>query len=253
MKLTEAVLEVLGKHGGAATVASLFAEVPQLTNAIKSEKTAKIEHSIRGSLSYLMGDSRGSRKCIKRIGLATYALMDYEVKNNLFNEIATEKVEQKSFLALPRTKLHGHLQGMLIEIGNMKKFQTYTPDKNVIFNGKSLAEVSSVKTIPQFTYQTRLKKIAKIDVIWFKNGYPVKTFDVENSTDFTNALVRCSQLENFKTKFVMVANKKKRGIFADRIATHPFNKLRDSVTLWENEFVFEYYKRAMHLHELKPS
>lgn len=251
MKLKDAVLEVLKRHDGAATTATLFAEVPNLTTAIKSTKSDKILHSIRGMLSHLTGDNRGSPKLIKRIGLATYALIDYEAENNLFDEIATEKVAQESFITLPETKLHGHLQGMLVEIGNMRNFDTYTPDKNVIFNGKSLADISSLESIPQFTYNDRIDIVRQIDVIWFKDGYPVQTFDVENSTNFTNAFVRSYQLKYFTAKCYMIADKRKQNVFNKRLATKPFDEIKGSVEFVENAAVFETYKRMMHLHNFK--
>lgn len=249
MKWTEAIIEVLQKHGGATTLASMYAEAPKLVSKTSAQD---IEKAVRSGLE-LLKHGRGKRKQqrIKQIGLATYALMEYEVDNDLFDDIKNSKIEGKSFAALPETKLHGHLQGMLIEIGNMKNFQTYTPDKNVVLNGKKLSEVASLDSIPQFTYADRLDLVRRIDVIWFKDGYPVQTFDVENSTNFTTAFLRSYQLKYFKTKCFMIADKSKENVFKKRLATKPFNEIKDSVTLVENEHVFEAYKRMMHLHELK--
>lgn len=251
MKLTDAIVYVLKKHGGAATIAALFAEVPHLTTAIKSENPEKIAHSIRGSLSYLIGDSRGSRKRIKRIGLGTYALIGHEAENNLYDEIEKKEVVQENFLALPKSKLHGYLQGMLIEIGNMRKFETYTPDKGTVFNGKNLSELSSVRVMPPFTYSARVDIVRQIDVIWLKDDYPVATFDVENSTNFTHAFLRSYQLKYFTTKCFMVADKSKRAMFDRRAATKPFDEIGDRVEFMENASVFETYERMMHLHKLK--
>lgn len=45
--------------------------------------------------------------------------------------------------------LHSVLQGRLIEIGNIRGFQTYCPDSSKRFNRKSLSESISFKPMPQ--------------------------------------------------------------------------------------------------------
>lgn len=243
LRWKDAVLEVLHQNNGATTLATLYAETPKFIAKSKSEDYT---HDIRGYLTRLKKENK-----IKQIGLSTYALKDFEPTNNIYEEILNEKVTQKSFIALTETTMHGHLQGMLIEIGNMQGYDTYTPDKNVVFNGKSLSEVASMKVIPEFTYSKAVKKIAQIDVIWFKEGYPVKTFDVEHSTDFTKALVRSYQLKYFTAKCFMVADKKKQKLFEDRITTKPFDELQDGVELLFNSDVFDGYKNMLKIATLQ--
>lgn len=249
MKWTDAIIEVLKRHGGAATLNALYAEVPKFATASNADD---IEKMVRSTVELLKnGRGENPKKRIKRIGLGSYALMDYEVDNNLFDEIEQDKLQEQDFSDLPEKKLHGHLQGMLIEIGNMKNFQTYTPDKNVVLNGKKLSEVASLDSIPRFTYDDRLDLVRQIDVVWFENGYPVQTFDVEHSTNFTTALLRSYQLKYFKTKCFMVADQKKANLFAKRIATKPFDEIKDDVKLVAITYVFEWYKKMIGLHNLE--
>ena len=249
MKWTDAIIEVLERHGGAATLNALYAEVPDLAAASKADDIGKM---VRSTVELLKnGRGKNPKIRIKRIGLGSYALLNYEVDNNLFDAIEQDKLQEQTFSALPEKKLHGHLQGMLVEIGNMKNFQTYTPDKNVVLNGKKLSEVASLDSIPRFTYDDRLDLIRQIDVVWFENGYPVQTFDVEHSTNFTTALLRSYQLKYFKTKCFMVADQKKANLFAKRIATKPFDEIKDDVTLVESAYVFEWYKQMIGLHNLE--
>ena len=210
---------MLHKHGGATTLAILYSEVP---NLVSNSKAKDFCHNIRGYLRRLKNEDK-----IKQIGLGTYAFKDYKSQNHLYESILNETVTEQSFTSLPNRKIHGYLQGMLIEIGNMKGLDTYTPDKNIVFNGKSLSDVASCKFMPEFTYSKILKKVAQIDVIWFRDGFPVTTFDIEHSTDFTKALVRGYQLKYFKTKCFMVSDEKKRKVFEDRITTKPFDEMKN--------------------------
>lgn len=60
------------------------------------------------------------------------------------------------------------MQGMLIEIGNMDGFNTYTPDKNGIFVNRELGKITTLDTIPKFTYENIVNdSIRFVDVIWF--------------------------------------------------------------------------------------
>lgn len=234
---------VLQKHGGAATLATFYNDIPALGVKHNSQDYEKM---IRGYLSRMKNQG-----VIKRIGLSTYALVDYKVQNDLYESILNEKITKRDFVALPSKDMHGHLQGMLIEIGNMKGLDTYSPDKAVVFNGKSLGKITSCESIPAFTYADRLKKIAQIDVIWFKDGYPIKTFDVEHSTDFTKALVRGYQLKYFRADCFMIADAEKEKIFDDRIATKPFDEIKNIVKFLPNSSVFSDYQSILNFTKFK--
>lgn len=57
---------------------------------------------------------------------------------------------------------------MLIEIGNMEGFDTYTPDVNGIFDNKEIGKLATLKEVPPFTYDRIIKNSIKfVDVIWF--------------------------------------------------------------------------------------
>lgn len=239
-----AILEVLDKQGGATTLAVFYSEVPKL---ISHSTAIDYKHNIRGYITRLK-----NQNYIKQIGLCTYALKSYKPNNEVFyEEVLNERMTNQDFMSLPDSKMHGYLQGMLVEIGNLKELDTYTPDKNVVFNGKILSDVATCRAIPEFTYSDRLKKIAQIDVIWFNEGYPVKTFDIEHSTDFTKALVRSYQLKYFQTECFMVADEKKQKIFEDRITTSPFNEIKNDIKLLPNSSVFQDYQNMLRITKLK--
>ena len=239
----KAITEALNKYNGVCTLKELYREVPKLIASSHSKDPA---HNIRAYLRRLK-----NKDLIKQIGLSTYALKKQDYEEHFYESVLEANVTEKDFLALPSNKIHGRVEGMLVEIGNMRGFETYTPDKNVIFNGKKLSELISYQKVPAFTYLDRIKKIEQIDVLWFKDGYPVKTFDVETSTDFTKALVRCYQLKYFTTECFMIADEKKRNIFENRITTSPFNQIKKKVKCIANTSVFKDYQNILRYNKSK--
>lgn len=229
-----AILEVLEKHKGIATLEILYKEVPKL---IKNTKTTSPEHDIRGYLYRL----KKKKREIEQIGLSTYKLSRTNAENVIYQDIQNDDFED-TFFNLPENEIHGYVEGMLIEIGNLKKYETYTPDKNVIFNGEKLGNLALLTDIPNFTYPKIINKAKMIDVIWFQNGFPSITFDVEKSTDFSKALLRASEIQNFRTTYYMVALDKKEKQFKDRIDMVSFEKIKSFVRFITIKSVFDDYK-----------
>jgi hypothetical protein len=231
----KAILTVFEKQGGLVTLRDLYSQVPPLIHNTSSEDTA---HTVRAYLRRL----KKSKGLIKQIGLSTYALVEAKYSESFYEQVVVEHLNAKDLKSIPKERLHGYVEGMLIELGNLNDYETYTPDRNPTFNGKRLGELVTHQTMPDFTYQTITDKTRTIDVIWFKEGFPIKTFDVENSTDFTKALLRAYQLKSFRTRFFMVADSDKKSIYADRIDTKPFNTIKQDVQFISYQQVYELYQ-----------
>jgi len=229
------ILTVFENQGGIVTLRELYNQVPQLVRDTSSEDTA---HTIRAYLRRL----KKSKGLIKQIGLSTYALVEARHSESFYEQVVDKHLNAKDLSSIPKERLHGYVEGMLIELGNLNGYETYTPDRNPTFNGKRLGELITYQAMPGFTYQTILDKIRYIDVIWFKEEFPFKTFDVENSTDFTKALLRAYQLKNFRTQFFMVANSDKKSIYDDRIDTKPFDTIKQDVQFISCQQVYELYQ-----------
>ena len=62
---------------------------------------------------------------------------------------------------------HSYYQGLIVEIGNMKKLKTYIPpqDKNKLFMEKKLSEIVSITDIPRFTYDQITRRVSTVDII----------------------------------------------------------------------------------------
>ncbi|NLO18489.1 MAG: hypothetical protein GX121_01185 [Ignavibacteria bacterium] len=239
----EAILKVLEKHNGKATLKEIYNDVPKL---IQETKAKNIEHNIRGYLRRL----KTVKSSIKQIGLSTYAFTDYQAENNLFEQITNKSISKETDAGtdwkakLEKAKVHSFIQGCLIELGNFNGYQTYTPDKNAVFNGVKLSELIDFPSLPKFTYNDIMKIVDRIDVIWLKDRFPIRTFDVENSTDFSKALLRAYQLRFFKAKFILVADISKKDIFENRVNMEPFVKIKKNVYFQSYDDVYQLYKSA---------
>ncbi len=229
-----AILNVLENHNGIATLKDFYKEVPP---QIEKTRTTDAEHDIRGFLRRL----KNVKGKIKQVGLSTYALIDCKIENIVFEKIKEEKFENE-FFNLPKNEIHGYVEGMLIEIGNLKNYDTYTPDKSVIFNGEKLSEIVGYNEIPNFTYSDIVNVAKEIDVIWFKDRFPVYTFDVEHTTDFSKALIRANELKNFKTIFYMVANDNKENQFKNKLNISSFKNIQNETKFITIKSIFDDYK-----------
>jgi len=96
--------------------------------------------------------------------------------------------------------LHSVLQGRLIEIGNIRGFETYCPDKSRKFNEVKLDDITTLKTCPQLQFSD-YNLLRNIDVLWFRpkgnNFIPEYAFEVEISTGVWSGVGRMATLIDY--------------------------------------------------------
>ena len=140
---------------------------------------------------------------------------------------------------------HGYYQGLLVEIGKINHKTTYVPaqDKNRLFIGKKLAEISDTTDIPSFTYDYILRKAKTIDVIWFnERKMPSDFYEVEHTTDIKNSLSKFYELQDFSAKFFIVAAASRKNEFDDKLNASIFNSIKDRVTFLDYDKVTKRYE-----------
>lgn len=116
--------------------------------------------------------------------------------------------------------LHSVVQGRLLEIGNIRGYQTFCPNKSKKFNNRRLADTATLLTCPQLQFSD-YDVLRQIDVLWFREKnqklIPECAFEVELSTgtwsgvgrmatllDYAN--VRCYVISNEPRKYQQVMN-----------------------------------------------
>jgi len=133
---------------------------------------------------------------------------------------------------------HSYFQGLLLEIGNMKGFQTFIPnqDKNKLFLNKPLSEVSTLEFIHPFSYDAFVKRARTIDVIWFNDRkMPFSFFEVEHSTDIYNSLLKFSDLRDFYTSFCIVADGLRQREYESKLLSLSFKGIKDRISFLSYE------------------
>jgi hypothetical protein len=174
MKQHEAVIQAMKEIGGYATLGQLYQVVPKIPECKWETKTpfASIRRIVQTHEEFFK----------IRPGLWALTSEKEKVLRFFLDEKAPEKAREYS---------HYFFQGLVVEIGNLKGFQTFVPsqDKNKPFAQQKLGEVTSISKLYEFTYEEVLRKAQTIDVTWF-NGrkYPNSFFEIEHSTDIYNSL-----------------------------------------------------------------
>jgi hypothetical protein len=141
---------------------------------------------------------------------------------------------------------HWYYQGLLIEIGNDRGYKTYVPaqDRNRTFVNQNLGDICHTTTLPDFGYQSFVRKARTVDVIWFnRREMPSKLFEVEFSTDMLNSLTKFNELRDFYAHFTIVAPPHRSSHFADRIELDTFREIRSRVTFTGTDKIDERYDR----------
>lgn len=139
---------------------------------------------------------------------------------------------------------HGYYQGLLIEVGKFQHKTTYVPaqDKNRLFLGRRLDEVSDTVELPHFTYENLLRKARTIDVIWLnERRMPDSFYEVEHTTDIKNSLSKFYELQDFISRFFIVADVHREAEFNDKLHVSMFEPLFDRVKFLSYERVAKWH------------
>ena len=139
---------------------------------------------------------------------------------------------------------HSYYQGLITEIGNMKHFQTFTPvqDKNRMFLDKKLGDISTMKEMPEFTYEKIVKRARTIDTVWFnERNLPNAFYEVEHSTNIINSLNKFFELQDFRANFFIVADTKRKKEFDDKISQSIYNPIKPLVKFVDYESLSNQY------------
>jgi len=182
-------------------------------------------------------------KRFTRIGFGVYALTRYLDRLPRITEPRTNA--QKAM------HKHTEIQGMVIEIGNMKGFDTYTPDKSKIFANKRLGNLVTLKKFPEFTYPRIIRAVKFLDVVWFnQRGFPERIFEVEDSTDFRGSFVKFVELQDFRTLFYMVASEEKKAKYQREVSKSAFQTIADRCHFIAYSDIERYYESSLNYRNL---
>lgn len=142
---------------------------------------------------------------------------------------------------------HSYYQGLIVEIGNLERFETFVPsqDKNRRFLSRKLSEVASLSRFYDFTYEHLIRRGKTVDVTWFnERKMPHAFFEVEHSTDIRNSLLKFVEFQDFLVSFHIVADENRRREFEDRLSYSAFKPIRSRVVFLNYDAVSELHSKT---------
>lgn len=230
MSKVEAVKELLKNNKGVASLEFIYNNIATYYPAAKNSE--HWEAGIRG----IINREIAAQKHFKRIGASLYALLDYQ-------EEQIEEVKKDT------QRMHSYMQGICLELGNLLRLKTYTPDKSAKFNNVSLSELATMKTIPDFTYPKIIEDVKQIDVLWFNEKgyqYPKRAIEVVDSLGTLEAaLKRTLQLIEFNLSFSILCKKEDIQKVEKRFNAEPYIRAKDRYQILPYEHVVNIYKDAV--------
>jgi len=236
MNQQEAVIITLERLGGIATLGQLNQEVFKLKDCEWKTKTpfASIRRIVQ------------TNKNIYKIKPGLYGLLSYK-KENEAKGIVQETAKNKNSKAVTEFN-HSYYQGLIITIGNLKKFQTYLPnqDRNKLFLTEKLGNLSTLDKIPKYSYDNLVQRSSTIDAIWFNERMmPHSFFEVEHSTDIQNSLVKFNDLQDFFSRMIIVADKLRRGEFEKKKNYSALKDIKSRVQFLDYEALSKQYEQII--------
>ncbi len=216
MTQNEAVIQTMENLGGIATLGQLNQEVFKIADCEWKTKTPFA--SIRRIVQL--------HNEIYKIKPGLYALKKY--KTVLENDGFIVETEQNRNSDAMNVFNHSYYQGLLLTVGNMRNMRTYVPnqDKNKDFVKQKLGDLRTLQEIPNFSYESIVKRSSTIDVIWFNNrNMPDSLFEVEHSTDIQNSLLKFNDLQDFQARMIIVADEKRKYEYQQKIQYSSFQNL----------------------------
>lgn len=165
--------------------------------------------------------------------------------------LLTNPPSQASLKSTVEESYHSVLQGRIVEIGNIRGYQTYCPDKSKRFNEKLLSEIATLEECPTLQFSD-YKLLKQIDVLWFRergaNLVPQNAFEIELTTGTWPGVGRMSTLLEYSdVHFYVISNNKSK--FSQVLKTFPIVKERFKHI--EAYLVSELYSAEFRLTELR--
>lgn len=166
----------------------------------------------------------------------------------IFEPVAPERsgtyrlVEQPTVDAEPQSLQgkdsvdHSAAQGMLLTLGRMYGYETFAPATDRTsrsFQGKPLADFSTVTDCAEFCGKNSLPRVRQIDAMWLAEDndgvYPVYAFEVEHTTGVRSGMDRLVELpERYAARlFVVAPGEDERSLFDGLIKLNKFRKFRE--------------------------
>lgn len=175
-------------------------------------------------------NDEGVQNVLNKFGNIDAFLNHYNVSED--KPVLESELEEKNEITA-----HAEAEMLLLKIGRMLGYQTFSPNKSNEAYGEKLQEYISLKELPtRFMGNDITRLVSQIDVLWFKDEVPKYAFEVEHSTKLITGLQRLCQLRPLSTKLFIIASGKDFYLFEKYINADPYYK-------YKKDFRFREYKQ----------
>ena len=226
MTQREAVIEAMRANGGYSTLGHLYKEALKIPGVNWETKTPfKSINRIVQNTKYFF-----------RIRPGLWALL--ENKDKLPADLIQNRKPESD---------HTYYQGLLVELGNFRKQQTFVPkqDRGKAFLGKPLGRLVTLEDIYPFTYPEIVRRAAAVDVIWFSGRkFPSEFIEVENTTDMNGAFLKFVLFDPFNSTFRVVAPAARKSEFESKLAHPSFESIARRTRFTSYDVVTEMHTKA---------
>lgn len=230
----DAIEQLMRDNGGTASWSIIYDNINKYYPTAKN--SVVWQEGLRGVLYREMKKSNR----FKKIGLGIFALGEYK-----------EEAKPKD-----KVRMHSFIEGLCIELGNFNKYLTYTADPSAIYRDNlHLSDLTSLQSLPDFSYNEIVHEAKRIDVIWLNNKglrFPKKVFEVVDSISTLNgALNRSLQLKNFMTEFYIVAPEKHREKYLQTIELEAYQEQKKRFSFVNYDDIMEWYDSELRNDNIK--
>lgn len=142
----------------------------------------------------------------------------------------------------PAIATHEAAEAVLLKLGNLLGYDTYTPDASKTFNGEKLSDIATLEELPDFTNPKIMESVQNIDVVWMKDEWPEFFFEVEHTTGVTSGLLRIYQAEKLPAKFFIVGPQDVLKRYEGEVEKAPFNRIRSKYRFRSYEELLTMYR-----------
>jgi len=226
MNQRETVIEAMRARGGYATLGQLYKDALRIPGVKWETKTPfKSINRIVQNPKYFF-----------RIRPGLWALL--EAKDKLPPDLGKKPKPESD---------HTYYQGLLVELGNLRKHQTFVPkqDRAKLFLGRPLGSFVTVEDIHPFTYPEVVSRAAAVDVIWFdQQKFPLEFIEVENTTDISGAFLRFVLLYAFNSTFRVVAPAARMREFESKLRHPSFVSVAERTKFTSYDLVASMHTKA---------
>jgi len=226
MNQREAVIEAMRVKGGFATLGQLYKDALKIPGVKWETKTPfKSINRIIQNTKYFF-----------RIRPGLWALLEDKDK------LPADLIQK----AKPESD-HTYYQGLLVELGNLRKQQTFVPkqDRGKAFLGMPLGRLATLEDIYPFTYPEIVHRAAAVDVIWFgQRKFPSEFIEVENTTDMNGAFLKFVMFDAFNSAFRVVAPAARKREFESKLAHPSFESIAKRTKFTSYDVVTDMHTKA---------